>query len=281
MKILIFTDLDGSLLNYGDYSFEEARPSLERIRHAEIPLIMTTSKTRSEVESLQAEMGLREPFIVENGGGVFFPTGYRGFTIAGGRPKSGYTVVQLGAPYNRIRRFFEQIRTRLQVGIKGFGDMSAEDITSATGLPPDRVEMARVREFTEPFLLTSGADLSTVKEMAATLGLKVTSGGRFHHLIDAHQDKGAAVRLVRDIFHRNAGSDWLAVGVGDSENDLPMLKEVDIPVLIPNPVRGDLNIQRSGLLRADEPGCRGWNSIIEKILNELRPDDPPAIAMIG
>jgi mannosyl-3-phosphoglycerate phosphatase len=272
-KILIFTDLDGSLLNHGDYSFEDARPSLARIRQAKIPLIMTTSKTRSEVEALQAEMGLREPFIVENGGGVFFPAGYRDFTIAESRPESGYRLVRLGIPYDRIRRSFLQIRTRLQIGIKGFGDMSAEDIAAETGLAPDRVEMARVREFTEPFLLTSGADLVAVKEMAATLGLKVTSGGRFHHLIGARQDKGEAVRRVRDIFQRNAGSDWLAVGIGDSENDLPLLKEVDIPVLIPNPGRGDLNIRQIGLLRAGEPGSRGWNSMIENILNEWMPGD--------
>jgi mannosyl-3-phosphoglycerate phosphatase len=270
-KILIFTDLDGSLLNHGDYSFEDARPSLARIRRHQIPLIMTTSKTRSEIEALQVEMGLREPFIVENGGGVFFQEGYRDFTIAESRHESGYTLVQLGIPYDRIRHCLEQIRARLQIGIKGFGDMSAEDIAAATGLSPDRVAMARVREFTEPFLLTSGADLVAVKEMAAKLGLKVTSGGRFHHLIGDRQDKGAAVRLVRDIFHRNTGSDWLTVGVGDSENDLSLLTQVDIPVLIPNPAQGALHIQRPGLLRAGEPGCRGWNSVIEYVLNEYLP----------
>lgn len=275
MKMLIFTDLDGSLLNHGDYSFAEAGPALARIRQAGIPLIMTTSKTRSEVESLQAEMGLREPFIVENGGGVFFPAGYRGFDISGGRPRSGYTLVRLGTPYDRVRRSFGRIRSRLQVGIRGFGDMSAEEIRSATGLSPERVEMARAREFTEPFLLSSDADLASVKAMAAALGLKVTGGGRFHHLIGARQDKGAAVRRVRNVFHRNTGESWLTVGVGDSENDLPMLKEVSIPVLIPSPVRKDLAIRRTGLLRADEPGCRGWNRMIEKILDEYRPDDPP------
>jgi len=43
MVILAFTDLDGSLLNHGDYSFEAARPSLARLR---------------EVEPLQNELGV-------------------------------------------------------------------------------------------------------------------------------------------------------------------------------------------------------------------------------
>jgi mannosyl-3-phosphoglycerate phosphatase len=267
-QILIFTDLDGSLLNHGDYSFAEARPSLGRIRRAGIPLILTTSKTRSEVECLQAKMGLREPFIAENGGGVFFPAGYRGFAVPAGRPQGDYTLIRLGVSYNRIRRSLAQIRNGLQIGIAGFGDMSVEDIASATGLSPDRAKMAKAREFTEPFLLHSNADLDAVKARAAALGLKLTSGGRFHHLIGARQDKGAAMRRVRNVFQRNTGESWLTVGVGDSENDLPLLQEVDIPVLIPNPTRGDLSIQRPGLLKAGEPGCRGWNSIIDKILNE-------------
>lgn len=73
VQLVIFTDLDGSLLNHEDYSFTAARPSIERIKTAGIPLIITTSKTRLEVERLQQEMGIREPFIVENGGGIFFP----------------------------------------------------------------------------------------------------------------------------------------------------------------------------------------------------------------
>ena len=84
MQVIIFTDLDGSLLNHEDYSFAEATPSLDRIKRSGIPLIMTTSKTRREIEPLQREMGIGEPFIVENGGGIFFPHGYRNLLIGDG-----------------------------------------------------------------------------------------------------------------------------------------------------------------------------------------------------
>ncbi|MEN6467293.1 MAG: HAD hydrolase family protein, partial [Syntrophaceae bacterium] len=76
MQMIIFTDLDGSLLDHEDYSFEAARPSIERIKRLGIPLVMTTSKTRREVELLQREMGMSAPMIVENGGGIFCPPGY-------------------------------------------------------------------------------------------------------------------------------------------------------------------------------------------------------------
>ena len=68
MKLVIFSDLDGSLLNHSDYSYSEARPALERVIRNQVPLIFVTSKTRPEVEVLHREMQIEEPFVVENGG---------------------------------------------------------------------------------------------------------------------------------------------------------------------------------------------------------------------
>jgi len=63
MNLVVFTDLDGTLLGHDDYSYEAARDGMERIRYQQIPLIFTTSKTRLEIERRQAGMPIREPFI--------------------------------------------------------------------------------------------------------------------------------------------------------------------------------------------------------------------------
>ena len=56
MKNIIFTDLDGTFLNHHDYSFEESKQALQKIKQNNIPLIFTTSKTRIEVEELQKKV---------------------------------------------------------------------------------------------------------------------------------------------------------------------------------------------------------------------------------
>ncbi|MBU2026134.1 MAG: hypothetical protein KJ814_00740, partial [Proteobacteria bacterium] len=61
----------------------------------------------------------------------------------------------------------------------------------------------------------------------------------------------------------------IAIGLGDSENDLPMLREVDIPVLIPHPERGYLDVSLPGMILAKEPGSRGWNEVVELLLDRL------------
>lgn len=268
MKIIVFTDLDGSLLNHDDYSFEGARPSLDRLREAGIPLILVTSKTRTEVERLQEAMRIREPFIVENGGGIFFPENYRCFSFPGECRKDGdFFVLTLGVPYDRIRGVFVTLKSRFK--ITGFGDLSPEEVAWLTGLSTAEARRAKVREFSEPFLLESVEDLPVLEGLVKQKGMKIVRGGRFYHLIGAGQDKGAAVRGVRDIYRRNDGGGRIAIGIGDSENDLPLLQAVDIPVLIPHAERGFLDFSLPGLVKARESGCRGWNEAMRRILDEL------------
>lgn len=266
MQVIIFTDLDGSLLNHEDYSFAAARPSVERIIRAGIPLIISTSKTRSEVELLQRDMGIREPFIVENGAGIFIPCGYRDWIVENGERKGDYTLIRIGTTYSTVRNFVKKIGARFE--IRGFGDMAPAEIAERTGLPIERAALAKAREFTEPFIMEQPDDIGLLSDLAAGKGFKVTRGGRFHHLMGMEQDKGKAVRIVCDIFRRSSGMELTAIGLGDSENDLAMLEQVDIPVLIPRPGKGYLDIHLPGMIRAKEAGAKGWNDVVQRLLNE-------------
>lgn len=267
--LLVFTDLDGSLLNHEDYSCQEALPAISRLRARRIPLIFVTSKTRGEVEVIQQEIGIREPFIVENGGGIFIPASYRGWTLTTARAVSGYSLIELGVGYGRIRAFLAKFGG--DFGIKGFGDWTVGEIAEKTGLDTARAALARVREFTEPFLPAPDADMKNLQRLAAEHGLKITRGGRFFHLIGAGQDKGAAVRTLRRLAGNQSGPRPLAIGIGDSENDLPMLQEVDIPVVIPRPDGSCLDLSLPRLVVAAWPGSRGWNGAVEEILDEFAP----------
>lgn len=266
MKMIIFTDLDGTLLNHHDYAFSDAAPALDRIKQSRTPLIIVTSKTRREVEPLRDAIGMNEPFIVENGGGLFFPAGYRDLHIKNTLQTNDYDLISLGLPYARVRRVFETIRSRF--GARGFGDMSVREIAEFTGLSEEQAARAKDREFTEPFMLGPGQNSEALAALAEQSGMAVTKGGRFYHLIGKDQDKGRAVCRVREIFQQHETGKILTVGLGDSENDRSFLEQVDIPILIPHPVHGYLDMDRPGLLRAEMPGSRGWNAVMEGLLSE-------------
>lgn len=268
MHLAVFTDLDGSLLDHHTYSFADARPALGRIREQRIPLVFVTSKTRPEVEMLQATLGIREPFIVENGAAIFFPDRYRGWRIDAGIRQPPYTVVQLGAAYPEIRRFFQRVKAGFN--IQGFGDLSVEDIERLTGLPPQQASFARQREFTEPFLMEDEAGVIDLQRVAEAGGFKITRGGRFYHLMGSGQDKGIALGRAISLFLRNTHQGLLTIGLGDCANDVGMLKRVDIPILIPHSDGSYEKLDVPNVRRARHPGSRGWNETILDVLRTMK-----------
>ncbi len=264
MKWIVFTDLDGTLLNQDDYSCEAARPVVERIQREGIPLIIASSKTRAEIEVIQEELAFKTPFIVENGGGIYFPGGYRGIPFKPGAEREPYFVIRLGLAYGKIREFVARVRQRIP--LHGFGDMTVDEVARLTDLPPEKARLAKEREFSEPFLLDEAERISELTALAEESGLSITRGGRFYHLFRRGQDKGTAARFVKEIFRRTWNDEIRTVGLGDSLNDLPLLMAVDCPVLIPSPGGRNLAISLPGLVRAREQGSLGWKQSVEEIL---------------
>ena len=269
MRVLVFTDLDGTLLNHDDYSWAKAKPALSRLAALGVPIVLVTSKTRVEVEVLQREMGLEEPFVVENGGGIFVPERYEHLEVPESTMASPYRLRVLGSSYFEIRRFFEKYRDRFSM--EGFGDMGADRIVELTGLSRRQARLAATREFTEPFLLEDDGLLPVLREVAGGDGLAITTGGRFHHLMGDNQDKGRAVRVVTEIFRGNWGDDLETIGIGSSLSDHPMLEQVDHPVIIPG-VSDDLeSLVGERAIIASSPGCRGWNESVLALMQRLNP----------
>jgi len=128
---VIFTDLDGTLLDHETYSFSAAVPALEILNEKGIPLVFCSSKTRAEIEYWRDKLGNRHPFISENGGGIFIPLSYLAEDdVRAAVPKAKivheYHVLVLGTTYRVLRGALRDLRVS-GFDIKGFGDMSAPE----------------------------------------------------------------------------------------------------------------------------------------------------------
>ena len=157
-RLIVFTDLDGTLLDAHTSSAEPALGTMEELKRRGIPLVFCTSKTRSEVLALRAALGNVDAFIVENGGGIFAPASRfrisleeRGFEPAG----DDLLGLRLGMPYDSLRAALVGLRSQ-GFGVRGFGDMSDAEVAELVGLPLDAARLARQREFDEPFVLLPG-----------------------------------------------------------------------------------------------------------------------------
>lgn len=261
LHYIIFSDLDGTLLSYDTYSWEEARPALEAVRERDIPLILCSSKTKSEIELYRRRLGNNHPFISENGGGIFVPIGYRDFRLQYDSVQEGYWLIRLGADKPSLVKALDEIKKRTGLKIRGFSDMSDEEVATITGLVLEEARLARRRQYSEPFLVEGGVD--GLREAVAALGLELTEGRRFFHLT-GNMNKGKATRRLAEIYRENCPDcDIVAVGIGDGLNDLPMLEAVDKAILVKGPDgKHDPRVAVEGLIRTEAIGPKGWNEAV-------------------
>jgi len=272
-KTLIFSDLDGTLLDETGYSFQEALPALDLARARAIPLILCSSKTRMEIEALRRAMDNGHPFISENGGGIFIPQGYFAAAIEA-TALDGYQLITLGTPYAEIRSHLTALRERLGAKVRGFGDMTAEEVAELTGLSGEEAGLAKQRDFDEPFVFDGAPDTRFLQAIEEA-GLRWTQG-RIFHIMGRH-DKGRAVQILKALYQQQYG-EIDSIGLGDSLNDLPMLQAVDRPVLIRHEDGSfDSRIDMAGLEKTQSPGPQGWNeAVLSRLCGANGGEDVPA-----
>jgi len=260
---IIFTDLDATLLDHNDYSYLEAAEMLSFIDKHKIPLIFTTSKTAVEVIELQRVMNISEPFIVENGGGIFIPFGYETFEVDEYIEKDGFKIIELGKSYCECKQFFKKCTKDFD--LRTFSHMSAYEVSRLTDLDNHHAKMAKNRDFTEPFILNDDNQLMDLEKEADKKGFKITKGGRFYHLIGATQDKGIAVKKVVELFEKNKKVKPYVIALGDSKNDIQMLQSADLPILLPRHNEGFIVLDLPNLMRAKFHSSKGWNSSLKEV----------------
>jgi mannosyl-3-phosphoglycerate phosphatase len=259
-KPIIFTDLDGTLLDRDSYSFAPALPALDLIKQKAIPLILTSSKTRAEMEFYKKQLEINHPFISENGGAVFIPKGYFSFPFPYNRESDDYSVLEFGTYYPKIVEVLDSIKKETGIIVQGFSDLGEEELASLCGLSKKEAELSKKREYDEPFLLEgTEREVETVKSKIEEKGMKYTWGGRFHHIL-GNNDKGKAVTILRKLFENEYFSitTW---GIGDSANDFPMLLAVDHPIFLKRE-EAEIPSTIQNLTVVDGAGPQSWNRAI-------------------
>ncbi len=240
MKPIVFSDIDGTLIDLESFDISPALKGISYLKKQNIPLVLCSAKTRAEQESIRKKVKLTDPFIVENGGAIYIPSFYFPFQITQHtmdsmlkgvmvKKDNTYTVLILGTTYSTIRQILDKIRTETGLCFKGFGDMTVEEVAKVTGLSLEEANAAKSREFDETLLLKK-EEAEDLKRYLTQYGLTLVGGGRFYHVI-GNSSKGRCVSILSLLFRKSIGK-IITIGIGDNHNDLPMLRVVDIPILV-------------------------------------------------
>lgn len=266
---ILITDLDATLLDEASYDVLPARPALERLRALGIPVVFCTSKTLAETVHIQESLSVRDPFIVENGGAVYFRPGQlRGGSLPIQRTGT-WERYSLGIPYLKLAAALREMSVWSGLHVRGFSGMSTQEVAQACRLSLEAAARAKDRQYDEPFQVDpeNEAALPKLETMARAAGLRIHRGGRFHHLSGPH-DKGQAVSVLLGTLRTGTRS-IRSIGIGDSPNDLSMLERVDLPVVVQRPsgTWDPFLISRlPSAYRAEGIGPAGWNAAVLDLL---------------
>lgn len=267
-KCVVFTDLDGTLLERDTYAFDKTLPYLEGLKNKGVPIVFCSAKTRAEQEIYRQRSEIHDPFIVENGNAVFIEANYFDFRFPYDQERDGYLVLEYGVSYHRIREALQEIRAAIGVDFKGYGDMNPVAVASATGLEIEEAGLAKRREYEETITTQFNAfDLDKLQQALQSRGLRFTRGGRFFS-VSARTDKGRAVQALSILYRREYGS-ILTVGIGDSWNDVSMLSMVDVAFLVQQPGETWEAIDLDRVIRVEGVGPCGWVNIAKHLLDVL------------
>jgi mannosyl-3-phosphoglycerate phosphatase len=255
---LVFSDLDGTLLDHETYRYEAALPALNALARCAVPLILASSKTAAEIAPLRAEIGFENcEAVVENGGGLLEPF-CQTPSASGTRARLLSAIDRI--PYSLRRKFS---------GISGW---TLEQVAERTGLDVKAAARARQRDFSEPGIW-SGDDreLAEFVQSAAALGISAVRGGRFLTLSFGGTKADRLLEISRRYRSAN-GRRPVVLALGDAPNDIAMLKAADKGIIIPNPSSPQkielCGKQAGSMAYAGSPGPAGWNEAVLQFLAE-------------
>jgi mannosyl-3-phosphoglycerate phosphatase len=271
LSLVVVSDVDGCLVDGRRYSFDAASEALRVLRERDIPLVLCSSKTSGELQALQQRLGLECPFICENGGALYVPAGYFPFAIPGSVRRNGYEVLVFGGAYRDVVSAVRCAAQETDVDLTLFADMTAGEVADDSGLSPGEAVLAKEREHDEPFRLkTSGsAARERFEQRLAASGVRVVRGDRYDHAV-MNADKGRATVALRHVF-RKANGPLTTMGLGDALNDVPLLRSVDLPVVVRSAseeVTREVREMVPWAQVTDAVGPLGWQEAVLQVVAE-------------
>ncbi len=272
-RLVIFTDLDGTLLDAATYSAAPAREAMAALAAHRAAIVFCSSKTAAEQRAIREQLGLTAaPFIVENGSAIFVPDAAQlpvpQWRASEARPTERRFVLGVGA--GAVREAIRAAARTTGCDVTGYADLSSAEIASLTGLSFAGAERANQRDFSET--LVGDFSSPTWPAFLRTLslcGMRARAGGRFYTVTGGAADKGRAVQILRELYARESGQPILAVGLGDSANDASLLTAVDRGYQLPRSDGTFADLAINGVQRVDRPGPRGWEDAIVDLLSSI------------
>jgi mannosyl-3-phosphoglycerate phosphatase len=265
---VLFTDPDTLREDRRD-DWTATREVVRALEDRDIAVVLWGNETRSEMELIQSDLNLEQPFISENGGGLFIRHGWFPDRPAGGRGIHSYDVLDFGKPYHEVADALHDVARRNECPVVGFSVMSIEEVARECGLSLAQARLAKLREYDEPFRIVD-SEPATYSRMCGALrrlGYRCFTHERLHHATGV-ADKGRSIRTLTSLYRHASDGQVLTIGLARSPSETCLLQSVDIPLVVRSDGGDAARLaQKIPTARFVVAGPRGWNEAILETLD--------------
>ncbi len=263
-KIIIFTDLDGSLLDRDKFNFETAKSFIKKIVDLGIKIIPNSSKTFQEIFNFCNEARIDKTFIYENGSAIY------GLNLLDNSlPKN----IILSKKKDEIFKVFDKnISLKIKKHCIFLSELNIKDQKNIFGLPKNKISIALDREFTIPLIFDGNSnEKKNLDTQLKELGLRMQSGGRVLNLGD-NVNKGVSMKLIIDLLDKNETNKIYTIGIGDNLNDLEMLEVSNYPCFILKKKTKIKKNKMKNLILSTKKPPKSWIEVVKKSLYNIDSD---------
>jgi len=263
-KKIVITGLEGALFHPLTNSYTQALDAIRLLQENGIPIIFCSAKTRNEQQVYREELDIKDPFIAESGGAVFIPKNYFRLPFTYDKVVQDYLVIELGLPYQGIRQKLKRIQRELGIIIRGFGDMSVEEVARETARNLRFAESMKQREYSEIIKIEGNKkEVETVLNAIKESGLSYSQRFKLCEIKQGNSES-KAVQVLVALFNLNFG-DVFTMGIGSDESDEAMLSNVNLPMMVQGKGNRWRKIKVKHVNKIKGIGPEGWSRAITEL----------------
>ena len=223
--VVIFTDLDGSLLHRDTFEFDSIKNYIKSLLDKGVIIIPNSSKTEKEIEKFNEELGVKLPYISENGSSI------HGLNLI---TSNFPDKLILSREKEELLKIFEnKVPEKLKEKCFQISKMSKKEQEIVFGQKDVKLKDALNRKYTLPFLFNGNKnEKNKLSKVLNSNSLTLQEGGRVLNLCDNINKVKSMNRVIKIL--KKTEDKIKTIAVGDNYNDLDMLKSCDIPCLVFN-----------------------------------------------
>ncbi len=265
-KVVIMSDMDGTLLTSDKKITEKDRQAIERFISLGGKFTVSTGRTLEAFEQYRKMLDLRIPVVMYNGGIIYdysaqkvmyaeyLPDGVREITaeLLAEMPESGGEVLKLDRTYVFRNNYYQKLHTTL------------------CGISPEYAELSEIpeNEWLKVLFAMSPEEIPVMEDIISRKNYTtvdfVKSSGIFIEMLPHNISKGSALEEYRKLDGMN---DCTFVAIGDFDNDIEMIQSADLGVCPANAEDSVKNV--SGLVLQNTCDNGAVAELIEYIIRKF------------